>query len=57
MIEEYKVIYFANKVKKLNKLIDLEMDLSRNEINDDNYIEIIEKISNLESLSNLKLSL
>ena len=33
------------------------MDLSRNEINDDNYVELIEKISNLESLSNLKLSL
>ena len=57
MIEEYKVIYFANKVKKLNKLIELEMDLSKNEINDNNYVELIEKISNLESLSNLKLSL
>ena len=33
------------------------MDLSRNEINDDNYVELIEKISNLESLNDLNLSL
>ena len=52
-----KVVYFGDKVKKLSKLEQLQIDLSSNEIGDDNYVELIEKITSLNNLSDLNLSL
>ena len=44
-------------MRKWNRLTNLEMDLSNNEIGDDNYVELIDILSNLENLVKLNLSL
>ena len=44
-------------MKKWNNMIDLEMDLSNNKIDDDNYAEIIKILSDLDDLTKLNLSL
>ena len=43
--------YLLNKMKKWNKLVDLEMDLSNNEIEDEYYAELIEILSSLKKLN------
>ena len=40
-----------NKMKRWNRLTDLEMDLSNNEINDCIYVELVEILSDLDKLS------
>ena len=44
-------------MRKWNRLTNLKMDLSNNEINDDNYVELIDILNNLENLTELNLSL
>ena len=49
--------YLLNKMKKWNKLSDLEMDLSRNEIKDEYYAELMNILNELESLTKWNLIL
>ena len=49
--------YLLNKMKKWNKLSDLEMDLSRNEIKDEYYAELMNILNELESLTKWNLVL
>ena len=44
-------------MKRWNRLTNLELDLSNNKIDDDNYAEIIKILSDLDDLTKLNLSL
>ena len=44
-------------MKKWNELVKLEIDLSNNEIDDDDSAEVIAILSDLENLTELNMSL
>ena len=44
-------------MKRWNRMVNLEMDLSNNKIDDDNYAEVIKILSDLDDLTKLNLSL
>ena len=44
-------------MKKWNRMVNLKLDLANNEINDDNYAEVIKILSDLDNLTKLNLSL
>ena len=57
LVDDLKLEYLLNKMKRWNRLTNLELDLANNEIDDDNYAEIIKILSDLDDLTKLNLSL